>query len=213
VSKALSEDSEGKRASANEFGTRQLFRRPAPTAAAGTPTEWIKAHTGTDLGTSYTILDWIEDGDSCYDTSIPTFAINASGDLEIGQDGMYDLMVYRDSAGASSPNQVEVHILRGYHTAGANPIVLGIGSFTSPREVRLLYRYDDTTVLDSGNLTGYPDWYTPLAYFDGDIASDGVTKIQFQSYVEINGTGTATTDINWALFCRRIGPACIPPPE
>lgn len=29
MSRALSEDSEGKRASANEFGTRQLFRRPA----------------------------------------------------------------------------------------------------------------------------------------------------------------------------------------
>jgi hypothetical protein len=31
MSKAISEDSEGKRASAGEFGVRQLFRRPAPT--------------------------------------------------------------------------------------------------------------------------------------------------------------------------------------
>jgi len=41
MSKAISEESEGKRASANEFGTRQLFRRPAPPAAASGTRPWI----------------------------------------------------------------------------------------------------------------------------------------------------------------------------
>jgi hypothetical protein len=111
VSKALSEDSEGKRASSNEFGTRQLFRRPAPPSGS-TTFAWARfqrKNTSNVTVTSANNTTVVGTAGDDLNTDPTIFQINAHSEIQMlvaGLIGIYGQTVW--STYTTSFRQVSV---------------------------------------------------------------------------------------------------------
>lgn len=131
----------------NTWAGNQLFRRPSPVAAAVTipGVEWLYVHSLTNWGdTGPTILDWALRNGS-WDSSFPTFNINASDNVEVAKDGIYVYWIYAANVAwlsGATVNTIRLECARlggetpagshGWGTGSYNDIVWGPQAWTTP---------------------------------------------------------------------------------
>lgn len=194
-------------------GVVSLGNRPKPVAAASAqePIEWVLATSGTDLGTSYTVLDFVfEDFD--YDGDTPTFDLNANSNVEIFKDGVYTMHLWETgivrNAGVSTVSKIQAR-----RVSGETPKVLGYAAFSTGFEILVPSRIDSTTdAIDVTMSPTSPHWTLPMAFPNGTFGPGtlGPCEIEIQCYHEEDGVGVATTAPTMRMWITRLGPSYNP---
>lgn len=189
-----------------------LAKRPAPVPGAASRIECIQCQSTTDLGTTYTSLDFpTGTNDNTWDSTGPTFKINTGGNLEIKKHGVYRLELWETNMSLAAGVTTR-SIIRGRRIAGETPhILIGGNSFFAGAgmEANHIRRVIDTQaggIINAIQLM-VPDWSTIIGFRGTafDVGTAGPCEIEFQAYHEENNAGVATALPIFHLACTRLG--------
>jgi hypothetical protein len=177
----------------------------APVPGAGgssVPVEWITCQSTTDLGTSFTKLNWSL-VDAKYDTETPTFWLTEDNNLVIAKEGLYVIYLH-ERAMVLAPNVSTVTAIMVEQTDGPTPDTLGPAL---PVEAWIPRRINppETATTDVVNYP-YADMTIPLG-FDHDAFDDDApgAELLIHAYHEEDEVGVATAFPTFWLFAARIG--------
>lgn len=184
------------------YGQEQLFRRPAPTAAAtGATVEWVTLTTTTNWGTSPTVLDFtIAGGD--YDLVTPTFDLN-SGNLEFNKPGAYDIHLYCVQVAVDGSGTVWSHVSIEFDKVGSGPNGGGPHGWTVGTAyswLKLYYVPNSPLVSSEGD----PHLQTFVYWDSGDFVGTPF-ELQVTAVKYYDGVETAETSAINRMLVVRVG--------
>lgn len=191
-------------------GTRKavesVAKRPAPVIPPAGAVEWVLATSGTDLGTTYTVLDFVlEDFD--YDGDTPTFALNANNNVTIFKDGVYVMYLWETGI-VKQVNVTTQSLIQARRVSGETPKVLGYASFATGMNIVVPRRIDNSTdAIDASFNPTSPDWVLPMAFGNGTFGPGtlGPCEIEIACYHEEDGVGVATAAPTMRMWITRLG--------
>jgi hypothetical protein len=165
--------------------------------------EWTETISGTDWGTDFTILDFgtIVDPDN-YDALVPTFDVNANGNIEIFKAGIYILAL--GVTGTTNVNKMNLIKLRIDFISGETPE--GMHTWNTAW-------YNDTLAhigsvgLFNETFGTWPDYWDFFSYSSNsfDIGTLGPGEIEIAVYKEEDGVGVADAVAQVRLLLIRLG--------
>ena len=194
------------KAAQGKWGVEDLRERPAPTIPPAGAVEWVLATSGTDLGATYTVLDFVlEDFD--YDGDTPTFDLNANNNVEIFKDGVYVMYLWETGI-SKAVNVSTISFIQARRVSGETPKVLGYSPFSTGLEILVPRRIDSSTdAIDASFSPTSPDWVLPMSFGNGTFGAGtaGPCEIEIQCYHEEDGVGVATTFPTMRMWITRLG--------
>ena len=195
-----------RRVAQHRRGIDSLAKRPAPPVSEGV-CEWYRAESTTNLGTSYTDIDWGSANNNGHDSAAatPTFAINGSSNLVIAKSGVYSIEIGLQSI--TTPADVNTVLFNDLRRiAGARPI--SFRSTTGGPSILAVpvvpWGIDVTPDIDQ---TLDPYINTHFALLPTAIDINGACEIRYQAYIEEDQVGTAHSEPTFYVFIARHGEA------
>ena len=176
---------------------------PIPAAVAD-PVEWATfAVDNMSLGTTFTAIDWGATPGGDYDTTTPTFAVNASANVVIAKAGYYRVGInatgWALTATVNSVLLIEVKKIAG---ASGNTAADLFNTANGERSLELLH-YDSSTVDFDTNLLPSRDF--DLVITQASIDGGGAQELQVRAYIEEDATGVAHAEGDWRMMIVRGG--------
>ncbi len=172
-----------------------------PTPGGSSSIEWYYVTSTTNWGSGGpTILDFTGPSNGSWDTTDPTFAINANDNIEIAKDGFYMYSIYAVNFGWSGTtvNTIRLEVARlggetptgthGWGTGSYNDIVRYARQWPTPSSIgahETLFNAMDFFIFSPGSFPG-----------------TGPCELSWRATRDEDGTVTADTDpvVHWIIM-------------